>query len=218
MNGKVCNSILLLSLFFFVGCAQTQEFTKTRTAKGVAIGAAAGTVAGAVIGHQSDHKGTGAVIGGLTGAAVGGAIGYKLDQQAKELEKIPNTEVTKEEDRLVVTMSNAILFDVGSAALKIQSQETLAQMGDVMNQYPDSDILVKGHTDSKGSEKYNQELSERRAKTVKNYLIDRSVSGRRITAIGFGETMRVAPNNTPEGRQKNRRVEIEIKPRPEISS
>jgi phage tail tape-measure protein len=91
MNGKVCNSILLLSLFFFVGCAQTQEFAKTRTAKGAAIGDAAGTVAGAVIGHH-------------TGAAVGGAIGYKLDQQAKELEKIPNTKVTKEEDRLVVTL------------------------------------------------------------------------------------------------------------------
>jgi outer membrane protein OmpA-like peptidoglycan-associated protein len=115
-------------------------------------------------------------------------------------------------------MSNAILFDVGSAALKIQSQETLAQMGDVMNQYPDSDIHVKGHTDSKGSEKYNQELSERRAKTVKNYLIDMGVSGQRITAIGFGETMPVASNDAPEGKQKNIRVEIEIKPKPEASS
>jgi outer membrane protein OmpA-like peptidoglycan-associated protein len=207
--------VLILAFFFILGCAQTKEAAKTKTAQGAAIGAATGAVAGAVIGHQSGHKGTGAVVGGLTGAAIGGAIGYKLDQQAKELEKIPNTEVERKEDRLVVTMSDAVLFDVNSAALKANAQTTLTQMADVMVNYPETDILVKGHTDSKGSEKYNQELSERRSKAVTNYLITKGIPTTRITAVGFGETMPVASNDTSEGRQQNRRVEIEIKPRPE---
>ncbi len=209
---------LLTLLFFLLGCAQTKEAAKTKTGQGAAIGAATGAIAGAVIGHQSGHKGSGAVIGGLAGAAIGGAIGYKLDQQAKELEKIPNTEVTRQEDRLLVTMSEAILFDINSAALKSQAQTTLSQMADVMVKYPDSDILIKGHTDSTGSEQYNQDLSERRAKAVQNYLIAKGVSGPRVTAIGFGKTMPVASNDTPEGREKNRRVEIEIKPKPEKTS
>jgi outer membrane protein OmpA-like peptidoglycan-associated protein len=144
-----------------------------------------------------------------------GAIGHALDQLAKEFEQIPNIDVVIKEDRLVVTMVDAVLFDVNSTALKPQAEETLCQMADVMIQYPDSEILVKGHTDSTGSERYNQELSEGRAKTVNDYLIDEGVSGQRVKAVGWGETMPVASNDTPEGRQKNRRVEIEIKPRPE---
>jgi outer membrane protein OmpA-like peptidoglycan-associated protein len=217
MERQLKGLILILSFLFLFGCAQTKEAAKTKTAQGAAIGAATGAVAGAVIGHQSGHKGTGAVVGGVTGAVVGGAIGYKLDQQAKELEKIPNTEVERKEDRLVVTMSDAVLFDVNSAALKPQAQTTLTQMADVMMNYPETDILVKGHTDSMGTEKYNQELSERRSKAVTNYLITKGIPTSRITAVGFGETMPIASNDTPEGRQQNRRVEIEIKPRPEAS-
>jgi outer membrane protein OmpA-like peptidoglycan-associated protein len=204
--------IPLSLIFLFWGCAQTQELSKTKTAQGAAIGTAAGTIAGAVIGHQSGHRGAGALIGAATGAVVGGAIGNKLDQQAKELEKIPDTHVNREQDRLVVSMSDSVLFDVNSAAIKAASRGTLDKMADVMVRYPDSDILVKGHTDSTGTEAFNQALSERRAKMVRNYLIDRGVSALRITAIGFGETMPIAPNDTPQDRQKNRRVEIEIKP------
>ncbi|SPD74084.1 OmpA/MotB domain protein [uncultured Desulfobacterium sp.] len=205
----------LFIVILIFGCAQTKEAAKTKTGKGAAIGAAGGAIAGAVIGHQSGHRGAGALIGGVTGAIIGGAIGYKLDQQAKELEQIPDTHVEKKEDRLVVTMSDSVLFDENSAILKSEAKETLSQTADVMVRYPDSDILVKGHTDSSGSEAYNQELSERRAKMVQNFLIAQGVSAARITAIGFGKTMPVAPNDTPQNRQKNRRVEIEIKPRPE---
>jgi len=205
--------ILLPVIFLFLGCAQTQQVARTNTGKGAAIGAAAGTVAGAIIGHQSGNRGAGAVIGGLSGAALGGAIGYKMDQQAKELEQIEQAAVKREEDRLVVTLSDAVLFDIDSAALKDPAKETLGQMADVMIRYPENDILVKGHTDNTGLEKYNQELSERRAKAVKNYLIGSGISGQRITSIGFGETMPISSNDTAEGRQENRRVEIEIKPR-----
>jgi outer membrane protein OmpA-like peptidoglycan-associated protein len=218
MKNRLGKLTMLLLIPAFLGCAQTQQVAKTKTGKGAAIGAAAGTVAGAIIGHQSGHRGAGAVIGGLSGAAIGGAVGYKMDQQAKELEQIEQAEVRKEEDRLVVTMSEAVLFDVDSAALKAHAKETLGQMADVMVRYPENDILVKGHTDSTGSEKYNQELSERRAKAVKNYLIDSGISGQRITSIGFGETMPVSSNDTAEDRRENRRVEIEIKPRPEATT
>lgn len=204
---------LFLLIAALAGCAETQQAAKTKTGQGAAIGAAAGVLAGAVIGHQSGNRRTGAVIGGLAGAAIGGGIGYKLDQQAKELRQIRDAEVRREQDQLVVTMSEAVLFDLNSAALKPVAMDRLAQMADVLVRYPENNILVKGHTDNTGSERYNQDLSERRAKAVKNYLILKGVSAASITAIGFGKTMPVAPNTTAEGRQKNRRVEIEIKPR-----
>lgn len=205
-------SVMVL-LLLFAGCATQQEVAGKKTATGAAVGAAAGAVTGAVIGHQAGSRTKGAVIGGVAGAAIGTAIGYELDKQAKELEQIPNMEVARYEDSLTVTMSDAVLFDTNSAALKPQAQSVLAQTADVMIRYPDSDLFVKGHTDSTGSEAYNQELSERRAKSVQNFLISKGVAPQRITAIGFGKTMPVATNDTPEGRAQNRRVEIEIRPR-----
>jgi outer membrane protein OmpA-like peptidoglycan-associated protein len=214
--GKNVFAALLLALPLAIGgCAQTQEAAKTKTAKGAAIGAAAGAVTGAIVGHQTGHKGTGAVVGGLAGAAVGGAIGYQLDKQEKELEEVKNAQVTRKEDRLIVTMRDAILFDTDSAVLQPGAVDSLNQMADVMIRYPENDIIVKGHTDSKGSEAYNQELSQKRATAVKDHLVSRGVTVQRITAQGLGETRPVATNETPEGRQQNRRVEIEIIPQPE---
>jgi outer membrane protein OmpA-like peptidoglycan-associated protein len=215
MKTTIKTVFLFYLVFLLIGCAQTQEMSKTKTAKGAAIGAAAGAATGAAVGSLKGEAGKGAVIGGLAGTALGAAIGYQLDKQEKELQQIPNTTVSRADDRLIVTMSDAIVFDVNSAALKPQSRVTLDQMADVMVRYPDSDILVKGHTDSTGSEKYNQDLSERRAKSVMNYFISKGVSPQRITAIGFGEIMPVASNDTPQGREQNRRVEVEIKPRPQ---
>jgi outer membrane protein OmpA-like peptidoglycan-associated protein len=218
MQTRLRSIVMFILILALTGCAQTQQAARTKTGQGAAIGAAAGVLAGAVIGHQSGNRRTGAVIGGLAGAAIGGGIGYKLDQQAKELQQIKNAEVRREEDRLVVTMSEAILFDRNSTAMKSGAKQQLEKMAEVMARYPENDILVTGHTDNTGSEKYNQDLSERRAKTVKNYLILKGISAGRITSMGFGETMPVASNATPEGRQKNRRVEIEIKPRQQPAS
>jgi outer membrane protein OmpA-like peptidoglycan-associated protein len=215
MGKDLCVGLLLTALLAIGGCAQTQEAAKTKTAKGAAVGAAAGAVTGAIVGHQSGHKGAGAVIGGVAGAAVGGAIGYQLDKQEKELEEIKDAQVTRKEDRLIVTMRDAILFDYDSAKLQPGAMDSLNQMADVMVRYPENDIIVKGHTDSKGSEAYNQELSERRALAVKDHLVFQGVAEKRVTAQGLGETRPVATNETPEGRQQNRRVEIEIIPQPE---
>jgi len=218
MKSKLGIVMLIPILLWTLSCAETKEVAKTKTAQGAAIGAAAGAATGAIIGAQSGKAGTGAVIGGVAGAVIGGGVGYYLDKQKKELEQIPNTEVEKKEDRLLVKMSNAVLFDVNSAALKPEASGTMNQMADVMVRYPETDILVKGHTDSTGSEKDNQDLSERRATMVKNHLIDRGVTHQRVTAMGFGETMPIASNDTPEGRAQNRRVEIEIKPQPGAGS
>jgi len=208
---RLYNLLLVVLLSLLIGCAETQNVARTKTAQGTVIGAATGALAGALIASHH-HRGKGALIGGLAGAAVGGGIGYALDRRAKELAQIKEARVRREHDRLVVTMSDSILFDINSASLRPGAKRILDKIASVIVRYPDDRIVVAGYTDNTGSEKYNQELSERRAKVVRNYLVLKGVLPDRITAIGFGEAMPVASNATPEGRQQNRRVEIEIKP------
>jgi outer membrane protein OmpA-like peptidoglycan-associated protein len=193
------------------GCAPGGQYDKT--AKGAAIGAGTGAVLGAIIGSTQGEVGKGAAIGGAIGAAMGTAVGYNMDKQAQELAQIPNTEVVQPEpDRVVITMRDAILFSTNSSTLMPGSQGTLNQIADVMVKYPETLMIVNGHTDSQGSEQSNLTLSERRANAVKNYLIGRGIEPARITAIGHGESVPVADNATAEGRAQNRRVEIEVKP------
>ena len=218
MNNRFRICALVLMLIFVLSCAGTQNVSEKKSVKGGALGGLAGAAAGAAIGSLAGSAGKGAAIGAAAGVAIGALIGHNLDKQEKELKEIPNTTVTRHEDKLVVTMSESIIFDLNSAALKTQSMQTVDQIATVMKNNPESDILVKGHTDSSGAEKYNQDLSERRANAVRNYLIAKGVAPARITALGFGMTMPIAPNDTPGGREKNRRVEIEIKPRPEQKS
>ncbi|MBW1989436.1 MAG: OmpA family protein [Deltaproteobacteria bacterium] len=206
-NHLLAVGIVLLSVSLVFGCAQ-----QSKTAKGAGIGAATGAAAGAIIGSTQGEVGKGAVIGGLLGAGIGAGIGKYLDEQEKELKKVPDATVQRQEDRLVVTMQNSILFDTDSAAINPGSYDTLTQIAGVLKKYPRSEIIVKGYTDATGSERYNQQLSERRADAVENFLIAQGVSGGRITAIGFGESMPVASNETEAGRQANRRVELEIRP------
>ncbi len=169
---------------------------------------------GAIIGHQTGHTGAGAAIGAATGALIGGGIGYYLDKQAAELKKIQGIQnVRQERDRLIATMSNSLLFDVNSAIIKPGAIDGLTKVADVLNRYPETTITVKGYTDSTGSEAYNQELSERRAKSVANFMIGKGVDAGRVTSIGFGEQFPIAGNDTEAGRQQNRRVELEIIPR-----
>jgi outer membrane protein OmpA-like peptidoglycan-associated protein len=212
---KIASVIMGIALLWSLGCASTQEAMDTKTGKGAAIGAAVGAVAGAVIGHQSGSRTKGAVIGGVTGAVIGGAIGHYLDKQEKEISEIPNTRVVRHDDRLVVDLSDAVFFRENSATLDAQAKETLSRLADVMIRYPKSDIFVNGHTDGLESRGYDQYLSERRAKAVKNHLVFDGVAAERIMARGFGARKAVAPDDTPEGRQENRRVEIEIRPRGE---
>jgi len=202
-------SILLLASLFAAACASTDPNDPNAKAKrGAGIGAAAGAVVGAIIGNQvgGDTK-TGAVVGG----AIGASEGHRMDQQQKELQQIPGVEVTRPSpNEIDINLTNDILFDYNSYALRTESRSTLQNLADNFRRYPEEQISVEGHTDSIGSIEPNQRLSEQRADGVRNYLVDQGVNGTRVTSVGFGATRPKSSNDTPEGRQLNRRVEIHI--------
>lgn len=215
--------ILVLVAAFTFACATADNTGTTtsgndddanrRTKRGAAIGAVAGAVAGAVIGNQSGNNRTGAVIGAAAGAAVGAAVGRRMDKQAEELRQIEGVEVEHQQGtgEINVRLTSDILFDTNSSALRSSSRATLNELATNFAQYPDNLIIVEGHTDSTGSDAYNQRLSEARASSVADYLIDRGVRAGAITVYGYGELRPKATNDTAEGRQLNRRVEINIR-------
>ena len=204
--------ILVLITAFTFACASTTDDPNKRTKRGAAIGAVVGGVAGAVLGNQSGNNRTGAVIGAATGAAVGAAVGRRMDKQAEELRQIEGVEVehAPNSGEINVRLAGDILFDYNSAALRSASRTTLGELATNFSRYPGNRIVVEGHTDAAGSEQYNQRLSEQRAANVADYLIDQGVAAGSIVVYGFGESRPKSTNDTPEGRQQNRRVEIRI--------
>lgn len=205
-------SVLILIALFAFACATTTDDPNRKTKRGAAIGAAAGAIAGAVIGNQSGSNRTGAVIGAAAGAAVGAAVGRRMDKQEQELRQIEGVEVTRpSEGEISVRLTNDILFDTDSSALRSASRTTLNDLANNFRQYPDNLLVVEGHTDSTGTDQHNQRLSEQRASSVADYLIDNGVRASAITVYGFGESRPKSSNDTAEGRQANRRVEIHIR-------
>ena len=203
-------SVLLLIALLAAGCATSDPNQKSK--QGAGAGAAAGAIVGAIIGNQSGNNRTGAVVGAAAGAAIGAAIGHRMDQQQKELQKIQGVEVTRpSEGEIAVNLTNDILFDFNSSSLRPESRQTLADLASNFRNYPDEQVTIEGHTDSVGTPSYNQTLSEQRASAVSSYLSTEGVPSARITSIGYGETRPKASNDTPEGRQLNRRVEIHIR-------
>lgn len=199
-----------------VSACVTDPNTGERKVSRTAIGGVGGALAGALLGGVIGGK-TGRIVGAGIGGVAGAAVGYQLDQQIKELKEqtagtgVDVTEVDNGQ-AILVNLPEGVTFDVGSATLKPQFRATLDQVAQSLQQYPNSLVDVYGHTDSTGSDAFNQTLSENRARTVANYLISRGVSAARIRSQGFGETMPVADNGTAEGRSRNRRVEIKIVP------
>ncbi len=209
------SSLAAVSLLAVSACVtdpNTGEKKVSRTAIGGAGGALAGLLIGGLIGGR-----TGRIVGAGIGGVAGGVIGYKMDQQIKELKEQTagsGVDVTETDNgqAILVNLPDGVTFDVASFSLKPQFRETLDRIASSMTQYPSSLIDVYGHTDSTGSDTYNQTLSENRARTVAGYLASRGVSASRIRSQGFGETMPVADNMTDAGRSRNRRVEIKIVP------
>ena len=204
---------LILIAAFAAACATSGDAPNDnqKTKRGATIGAVAGAIAGAVIGNQSGNNRTGAVVGAAAGAAVGAAIGHRMDKQEEELKQIPGVEVTRpSESEIDVRLTSDILFDYNSSALRPESRSTLDQLGTNFRQYPDNRVVVEGHTDSVGSDSFNQRLSEQRAANVADYLIDRGVPASNVIVYGYGEARPKDSNDTAEGRQLNRRVEIHI--------
>ena len=206
--------ILVIIAAFTFACATTDGGTdpNKKTKRGAAIGAVIGGVAGAVIGNQGGNNRTGAVIGAAAGAAIGAAAGRRMDKQEQELRQIEGVEVTRpSEGEIAVRLTNDILFDTDSYALRSASRSTLTELAQNFRQYPDNRINVEGHTDNTGSDAHNQQLSENRAASVADYLIDQGVASSKIVVYGFGEARPKSSNDTAEGRQLNRRVEIHIR-------
>lgn len=184
----------------------------SKTAKGGTIGAGAGALAGAVIGEVTgDNTVKGAIIGAAVGGAAGAAIGNYMDRQAREMrEDLENAKVERVGEGIKITFDSGILFKVDSYNLQEPAKENIAELSEILKKYDDTNILFAGHTDNTGSEKYNQQLSEDRGKSVAEYTSFLGVESNRMTIIGYGETDPIASNETAEGRQQNRRVEIAI--------
>lgn len=193
-------AISLTAVLLLSGCASSEHKNAYR---GTAIGAVAGGAVGAVIGKEK-----GAIIGAGVGGLAGAYAGSRMDKQAKELKAIAETKRT--EQGLVTKLKSDILFDTGKANLKPQAKTNLQQMADIMKKYPENVLAINGYTDNTGSNSVNEALSERRALAVKNQLVAAGMPGTVISTYGRGENSPVADNSSVNGRQQNRRVEIEV--------
>ncbi len=215
MAGRTRTTALLLaSVLLLNGCSTT--------GKGVAIGALLGAGAGALI--DSDKPLRGAAIGAGIGGVAGGAVGYALERQQREFDqRIAGVETQVQQiqveqgqpaqEQLVVRFSGDVMFDRGSFTLKPGAIPKLRDAADILEQYPNQEILVKGFASEEGTEEYNLQLSERRADAVRKFLITEGIEQYRITSLGFGKAFPIADNSTPEGRALNRRVELQVRER-----
>jgi outer membrane protein OmpA-like peptidoglycan-associated protein len=204
---KVVVMLLSSALLFtmVMGCAWSNK------AKGGAIGAGAGGVAGAVIGKQLGNTALGAIIGAAVGGTAGVVIGNEMDKRAEEMRQdMQGAKIERVGEGIKITFDSGLLFDVNKSDLRPQAKTNLESLAKILNKYDDTNILVEGDTDNSGTEEYNQQLSERRAQSVANYLMGLGVTGARISTVGLGELNPIASNDSVEGRQQNRRVEVAI--------
>lgn len=214
---------LLVTGMVMSGCATQPENTETQDRNNTAVGAVIGAVAGAVIGAQLDDDGNrdrGILIGAAAGAAAGAGIGAYMDRQEEEFRAALEEEQRRSEieiervrdDLLKLTFDNEVTFDFDSALVKQSFQTSLDKVASVIKKY-ESDAEIVGHTDSLGSDSYNQQLSERRAMAVKVYLLEHGVDMLYLSSYGKGESEPRESNVTDAGRQLNRRVEIFVRPK-----
>lgn len=198
--------LLLAATLVFSSCS-----SMNRTQKGAIIGTAAGAAMGAIIGEAAGNPALGTIVGATVGGATGAVIGHKMDKQAEEIENaIPDAKVERVGEGIVVEFSNNILFGFDSSELSNEAKSNLDKLVIILNEYPDTDIEIQGHTDNTGTESYNQGLSERRANSVSKYLEKKGIQKNRLKTVGFGMTLPKYDNSTKEGQAQNRRVEFLI--------
>jgi outer membrane protein OmpA-like peptidoglycan-associated protein len=197
---------LLATVFLVGGCSSLSN-----TEQGAIIGAGAGGAAGAAIGSATDNTAEGAILGAVVGGAAGALIGQRMDKKADELDQeLEDAEVERVGEGIKVTFDSGLLFDFDSAALRANAEQNLAEFAESVKDFEDTKILIVGHTDSKGSADYNRQLSERRAESASEYLVQQGLDSGRLLTSGKGESEPVATNETEAGRQQNRRVEVAI--------
>jgi outer membrane protein OmpA-like peptidoglycan-associated protein len=205
--------VILFASTLLIGCDAVKNANNKQ--KGAVIGATGGAVIGGVIGNNTGDGNTalGSIIGGVVGGTAGAIIGNRMDKQAKRIEEeIPGAEVERVGEGINVTFdeTSGVYFDTEKYNINSKSQATLKKLADIFREYPQTNILVEGHTDNTGSDSYNLTLSKNRAQAVTGYLVDSGIEKGRFTTKWYGEAQPKYDNTTAEGRAKNRRVELAI--------
>lgn len=206
--------IILLSTSLVLGGCGTMNNTTKGTLFGAGGGAAVGAGVGAIAGNSKGAL-IGAAIGAAVGAGTGAIIGNKMDKQRAELERIEGASVDTVSDvnglkALKVTFAEGILFETGKSELSYNSKNALDKFAQSLSENPDTDLVIYGHTDNTGSRKINQNLSEQRSMSVRNYLANKGIRIDRLSTFGMAYDQPVADNSTAAGRAQNRRVEVYI--------
>ncbi len=220
---KIISKISLIAAATMImasGCETAKKTNKTQ--RGAAAGAAGGAVIGGVIGNNVGNKNNtvlGAIIGGVIGGVAGGIIGNKMDRQAEKIKnEIPGAEVQRVGEGIIVTFNEnnpdgskmGVYFDFDKSDITNNSKRALDKLVQIFNEYPETNILVEGHTDDKGADDYNLALSERRAQAVGSYLKAQGIPASRLTISWYGESQPKVENSTDVTRAENRRVEFAI--------
>ncbi len=205
---KIKNLLVIFAVtasVFIIGCGASN------TVKGGVIGGVGGAAVGGIVGNELGNTAMGVIIGAAVGGTAGALIGNNMDKQAEEMEKeLEDAKVERVGEGILISFDSGILFGYDSSTLQPEAKANISKLADILKKYPDSNILVTGHTDSDGSENYNQTLSEKRAQSVSDYTMYKGISPSRLSTVGLGETEPVASNDTADGKQLNRRVEIAI--------
>jgi outer membrane protein OmpA-like peptidoglycan-associated protein len=201
-------AILLCATTLF-SCKTWQSMDNTK--KGAAIGVGGGAATGAIIGRVAGNTALGAIIGAAVGGTAGVLIGKKMDKQAQEIKtEVPNASVERVGEGINVTFNSGVLFGFDKSDLTSTAQTNIKQLATILNKYPDTYVRVEGHTDTTGTDAYNNALSERRATAVANYLKAQGVAASRVQTFWYGSKQPVVPNNSDANKAKNRRVEFSI--------
>ncbi len=216
MNIFMITAFTMLFTLIISSCSAVKNANNKQ--KGAVIGTTGGAILGAIIGNNVGKGGNGelgAVIGGVVGGTAGVLIGAKMDKQAQKIEEeIPGAVVERVDDGIVITFdeNSGVYFDTAKYSVNSASQQTLDKLVAIFKKYPDTNILVVGHTDNVGSDENNMNLSKNRASSVTNYLIKKGISNGRLTTNWYGESQPIHNNGTAQGRAKNRRVNVAIVP------
>jgi len=199
----VLTMVMMISVFIIPAC------NTSRATKGAVIGAGVGAATGAIL--AKNNKAAAIIFGAALGGVAGGLIGDYMDDQAKKIrEDLKGAKVERVGEGILITFDSGFLFDINSSDLKSNTKTNLQKLSGTLNKYDDTDVQVLGHTDNTGTDKYNEGLSKRRASSVKSYLVEQDVASGRLSTQGYGESDPIATNETAEGRQLNRRVEVVI--------
>jgi outer membrane protein OmpA-like peptidoglycan-associated protein len=200
---------IVLCVTMLFSCKTWQGLDNTK--KGAAIGVGGGAATGAIIGRVAGNTALGAIIGAAVGGTAGVLIGKKMDKQAQEIKtEVPNATVERVGEGINVTFNSGVLFGFDKSDLTATAQTNIKQLATILNKYPDTYVRVEGHTDTTGTDAYNNALSERRATAVASYLKTQGVAASRVQTFWYGSKQPVVPNNSDANKAKNRRVEFSI--------